>query len=75
MQEHFRIPRRFRQQGRSHGIAADFTLDPNLTTNPPSGGVEEQHGLDNSLQQISDEIVPPNVSQLMSQNGVKFLCR
>ena len=45
-------------------VAAVLPFEAHLMTQPPHGGVKEQHRLNDPLQQVRPMVVPPDVGQI-----------
>src|SRR5215475_2862824 len=56
-------------------IAALFPLDTHAMRQPPDGGVIEEDGLGDVLQQVYEIVVAPDVRELVHEDGIRLTRR
>ena len=70
-----RVSQRVALNGNSKIVAAMLSFETHLLRNPPDGWMVEEQSFDGCLQQVHKIVVPPDVSQFVSQNGFELLRR
>src|SRR6185312_13400 len=67
------VDKRIAGEGDGNIVAAVFTFPADVARNPPDGGMVEQRGLDDALQDVDEVIVPPDMGQFMREQRFEVL--